>query len=212
MNCDRYDDYQLGRLDEEKFLKHLSGCPVCTALKKQDEELLSAAQRLKIEVKTESLWKKVESRLLQEIEQERLRRKTIRLPKRFLNMKSLALAASLMLGVVLVYLYVLMSTENSSTGLLSQRALEKVEKTEIAYMAAIDEMEKLTGARLTVMDIELALLYRDRLKTIDAQIRHCRDTLQTNPANTQVRRYLLAAFQDKEQTLREILSFKPGRT
>jgi uncharacterized membrane protein YvbJ len=212
MNCDQYEAYQLGRLDEETFLNHLSICPVCAALKKQDEELLSAARQLKIKVDTESLWLKVESRLLQEVEQERRNRKMNQLSKRFLNMKSLALAATLMIALILVYVLVMMPSENSSTGLLSQRALEKVEQTERAYVAAIDEMEKKTGAKLAVMDIELALLYRDQLKAIDEQIRHCRDTLQTNPANNQVRRYLLAAFQDKKQTLREIISFKTDQT
>jgi hypothetical protein len=48
------------------------------------------------------------------------------------------------------------------------------------------------------------LLYRDRLETIDAQIARCQEALAENPSNAHIRRYLLAALQDKKETLREL--------
>ena len=59
--------------------------------------------------------------------------------------------------------------------------------------------------KMESLDLNLALLYRDKLETIDSQIERCKDALQDNPANTHIRRYLLAALDDKKQTLREIL-------
>jgi hypothetical protein len=64
------------------------------------------------------------------------------------------------------------------------------------------------------MNIELMLLYRDRLETIDDQIDRCREALLENPANTHIRRYMLAALQDKKDTLTELaalrLAAEPG--
>ena len=55
------------------------------------------------------------------------------------------------------------------------------------------------------MNVELMLLYRDRLETIDDQIEQCREALSENPANAHIRRYMLAALQDKKETLKELL-------
>jgi hypothetical protein len=55
------------------------------------------------------------------------------------------------------------------------------------------------------MDIQMMSLYRDKLAVIDAQIGKCRDALDSNPGNAHIRRYLLAALQDKHQTLADML-------
>jgi hypothetical protein len=73
-------------------------------------------------------------------------------------------------------------------------------------MKAIEELEKQTIPRMASMNIELMLLYRDRLETIDDQIKRCREALSENPANTHIRRYMLAALQDKKETLMELAS------
>jgi hypothetical protein len=59
------------------------------------------------------------------------------------------------------------------------------------------------------MNLELMLLYRDRLETIDDQIEQCREALSENPGNAHIRRYMLAALQDKKQTLKELLESEP---
>ena len=55
------------------------------------------------------------------------------------------------------------------------------------------------------LDLELLFLYRDRLETIDEQIAQCKEALSSNSGNAHIRRYMLAAFQDKKDTLREIV-------
>jgi hypothetical protein len=87
---------------------------------------------------------------------------------------------------------------------LEGAALEKVEQKEREYAAAIAELERVTSSQMAKLDLELMLLYRDRLETIDAQIARCREALATNPGNAHIRRYLLAALQDKTETLREL--------
>ena len=58
------------------------------------------------------------------------------------------------------------------------------------------------------MDAELALLYRDKIATIDTQIDRCLRALHGNPANTHIRRYLLLALRDKRETLEEIVQLE----
>ncbi len=48
-------------------------------------------------------------------------------------------------------------------------------------------------------------LYRDKLAVIDGQIEKCQEALERNPGNAHIRRYFLAALQDKKQTLAEAL-------
>jgi len=58
----------------------------------------------------------------------------------------------------------------------------------------------------------MMLLYREKLETIDAQIERCQEALAANPANAHIRRYLLAALQDKKAALADLLSYKPEKS
>jgi len=80
-----------------------------------------------------------------------------------------------------------------------------VERAERSYSRAIDELEALARPRLAALDPDRMFLYRDRLGIIDEQIEQCRAELAGNPANAHVRRYLLAALQDKKKTLEALL-------
>jgi hypothetical protein len=93
----------------------------------------------------------------------------------------------------------------SSSGLLARQTLAKVDAQERAYLQAIGDLEYLARTRISAMDLSLMSLYRDRLAVIDAQIEKCREALGSNPANAHIRRYLLAALQDKKATLAEVL-------
>ncbi len=99
----------------------------------------------------------------------------------------------------------MLKTEGQESGLLAGSALERVEKLEREYVQAIRELEKEATPHMAQLDMELMLLYRDRLETIDAQIERCQEALETNPANAHIRRYLLTALQDKKETLVEIV-------
>ena len=81
-----------------------------------------------------------------------------------------------------------------------------MEYTEQNYIDAIEQLEKEATPKMAGLDLDLMLLYRDKLETIDQQIEHCRVAIKNNPGNAHIRRYMLAALQDKEETLQEILS------
>jgi hypothetical protein len=115
-------------------------------------------------------------------------------------------AAALFL-IALVTLLITRSAAPSS-GILTARALARVETIEKEYLTAIGDLEKMAGPKIKAMDLQLVFLYRDKLAAIDSQIAKCREALDSNPANAHIRRYLLAALSDKRQTLAEILG--PG--
>jgi predicted O-linked N-acetylglucosamine transferase (SPINDLY family) len=114
-------------------------------------------------------------------------------------------AAVLFLMIISIGLYFLLSQKTGETRLLAEKALLKVEKKESAYLQAIVELEERVLPKMASLNLELMLLYRDRLETIDDQIIRCKEALGENPANAHIRRYLLAALQDKRETLSEIL-------
>lgn len=76
------------------------------------------------------------------------------------------------------------------------------------YESAIAELEKVVSVKMSALDLELMFLYRDRLETINAQIVQCKEAISTNPANSHIRRYLLMALQDKQETMKELLEIK----
>jgi CII-binding regulator of phage lambda lysogenization HflD len=95
--------------------------------------------------------------------------------------------------------------ETSSERILSQNALEKVKDAEEKYLDAITGLEDLAYYQLENTTEPLAQLYRNKLSLIDRQIQNCQEALETNPANSHIRRYLMAALQDKQKTLEDIL-------
>ena len=57
-------------------------------------------------------------------------------------------------------------------------------------------------------DTDIYLLYRDKLEVIDSQLALYREGLKESPGNAHIRRYYLAALQDKKNTLKEILQIE----
>ncbi len=203
MPCNYYEKYVLGKLDEEAFREHAQSCSVCSDLMEKDANLLSLAKSLKRPVHAPLLWGRIERSLDSEAcraEQPRV----LRFPRR--TYAVLRFAAILVVMVTVgVMIWSKSQRKPSPSRLLARSALEKVERQELAYLKAIEDLEKMVQPRMSRMDVELALLYRDKLETIDTQIQRCRDALADNPANAHIRRYMLAALQEKTKTLREIM-------
>lgn len=201
MNCEFYQQHALGEIDENEFSQHLATCAVCEKLVTQDAQILAFAQNLEKPQASPLLWAKIENSL--RAEQERKRRYwRINWPEQ--KWTWLRLAAVLLIGIGLGS-YLIFKPEPSESRLLAGAALQQVEKREREYAAAIAALEQTAMPQMAKLDTELMLLYRDRLETIDAQIARCREALAVNPANSHIRRYLLAALQDKKETLRELL-------
>lgn len=199
MSCDRFKKYEIGEIESRQFREHLKTCSYCREQEQLDVRLMNLSRSLKEPVQSPGLWERIEHTLTEE---EHQRRKPIVLG--FRRSFALYAAAAVILIAVAVGIYFWLLQEKHEPGLLTETALKKVELKEQEYMKAIEELEKQTIPRMASMNIELMLLYRDRLETIDDQIEQCREALSENPANTHIRRYMLAALQDKKETLMEL--------
>lgn len=201
MNCEFYQKHALGEIEENEFSQHLATCSACQKLVAQDAQILTLAQHLEKPAVSPLLWAKIENSL--RAEQERNRRHwRMNWPEQKWTL--LRLAAVLVLGMGLGS-YFLFKPQPSEPRLLAGAALQQVEKREREYAEAIAALEQTALPQMAKLDAELMLLYRDRLETIDAQIARCQEALAANPSNAHIRRYLLAALQDKKETLRELL-------
>ncbi len=172
---------------------------------KQDASLLSLAKSLKKPVESPHLWDRIEESLREE--QHKGKRSEVK-DSRWSLIRLLPAAAAALL-IVIVGFYFLLKPETGKSGILTESALAKIEKKEREYIEAIEELEEQTLPKMAELNLELMLLYRDRLETIDDQIERCREALSENPGNAHIRRYMLAALQDKKQTLMELLESEP---
>lgn len=226
MSCHRFDDYLRGRMDREAFERHRDGCRDCRESARRDEALMAAAKALRKEpVSAPGLWTRIENELSRESDLRAGRRTAQRpagairpgrffgftaiRPRRILRQAPAILAVLAVAGLGLVLL-TRIAPKADASGLLDRAAIARVEKLERAHLAAIEDLERLALVRMEGQDLELRLLYRDKLETIDAQIARCREELALNPGNAHLRRFVLAALQDKQETLAEILGAGGG--
>lgn len=191
MECNKFEQYLMEEMSPQDFVIHCKSCTECSAKLAADEKLMHTASLLNENQTVPDLWPQI----LTKIEE----------PAKPHTLYSILKYAAVFILAVTALFYTFKPSPKLNTPLLSDKALQKVEATEQAYEEAIDELEVLASVKMDTLEITLALLYRDKLETIDTQIERCRNALETNPANTHIRRYLLAALDDKKQTLKEII-------
>jgi len=197
MICKKYEQHGLGQLNEEQFREHLAICSQCQALVREDNKIMAMAEKVNQNLIIPDLWPDIERALLH--------KKKVKVYPLYRNW-ILRVAAVLILAVSLT-LYLSNREESTHTMILSQAALQKVEKTEREHMNAINQLEQAAREQLSQIDVEIASLYRTKIETIDAQIERCKAALEENPANTHIRKYLLAALIDKKETLNELIIY-----
>lgn len=213
MTCGKFEAYEQGRMNREAWELHARECPACRMEFERDVRLAEETARLRKPVSAPGLWDRIETALQAEAEKTAASSGGRDARERFFNRPAGAklgrwlvpAAAAALLAAAAVVFLVRPPARLSESGLLDRQALARVDAREKEYRTAIDDLEKRTRPLLAEMDPSLMSLYRDRLSVIDAQIGKCREALDRNPTNAHIRRYLLAALQDKKDTLAEVL-------
>ena len=85
--------------------------------------------------------------------------------------------------------------------LLTDEAVREVDKSEEAYIAAIQKLSALAGPKVESPKTPLLAAYHEKLQVLDAAIDECRNQVERNPANPQLRHELVAIYRDKQETL-----------
>jgi hypothetical protein len=88
---------------------------------------------------------------------------------------------------------------------LKSAALDNVERAEAVYVQAIDKLAEETKAQLENPATPLLANYHEKLVVLDSAIADLRAQAGLNPSNAQLRRQLLAMYQEKQHTLEEVL-------
>ncbi len=217
MTCRKFDAYESGRMTAAAFTEHRRCCAACAAASELDTRLDAELTRLR-EPATGGprLWERIASVLEAEKAGRGLHAETLAVPETRERRLAAALrnlrrprvlipAGAAALFLIIFAAVLVVRTATPASGILAARTLSKVESKEKEYLAAIGDLEKTARPKLAAMDLQMVSLYRDKLAAIDAQIDKCREALASNPANAHIRRYLLAALQDKRQTLADVL-------
>ncbi|MBN1273052.1 MAG: hypothetical protein JXB26_12350 [Candidatus Aminicenantes bacterium] len=199
MSCKELEKFDRGKIDEAEFLKHAGDCPVCQEALRLDTEIFSLSKSLKQLVEAPFLWNRIEESLCQAPREVPIR-------KVWWRSWRFASAVVVLAAVVCLGIYFAHPKDIPSSGLLTQKALTRVEQKEQEYMQAIRNLEKLVLPQMAGLDLELNFLYRSRLETIDAQIKQCREALVFNSGNAHIRRHLMMALIDKKQTLVDVIN------
>ena len=209
MKCNKYKLYWDGKIPEEEFENHMEQCDECREAFALDGLIEGEAQKLPAPESSPWLWTRIEN----ELKREKKKSRSIGMaevlshifsPKQHLIYKIAALLV-VSVGVSYLLFFRTTGTEPASMNFLTSSALSRVEERQKEYEQAIAELEKATIPLVANADTDLLLLYRDKLETIDAQIARCKEALEYNRANAHIRRYLLAAYRDKKETLIELI-------
>ncbi len=210
MSCDKFDRHDEGAMTAEEFARHVRDCLECREQAALDARLDREIAALKKPVGAERLWERIEASLAHEKEITAARDgKPVSGGLRLIAFLSrrwaiLAPAVAALVAVTVIGIHMFREPHVPS-GILAREALARVEIKEKEYLGAIGLLERQARPKIAAMDLQEISLYRDKLATIDAQIDKCREALNSNPANAHIRRYLLAALQDKRETLADVL-------
>jgi hypothetical protein len=122
-----------------------------------------------------------------------------------------ALAGALVLALALYGVYIARYRAPAGTGqsrLLKNSALAEVERTEHDYMQAIDKLATEAKPELDSPSSPVMASYKEKLLVLDSAIDELRTEAGRNPSNAHLRYELLAMYQEKQQTLEDVLETK----
>ena len=92
--------------------------------------------------------------------------------------------------------------------LLKNRAVSEVEKAQASYEEAIEKLDAQARPQLENASTPLMASYREKLQVLDSAIAELKSQAGINPANGHLRRQLLAMYQEKQETLEQVLEAK----
>ena len=98
--------------------------------------------------------------------------------------------------------------QDDQAALLKDTTVREVENAEAAYERAIDKLDAQTRPQLLNSSAPLMANYREKLLVLDSAIAELKSQAGMNPANGHLRRQLLAMYQQKQDTLEQVLEAK----
>jgi len=193
---------------------HSASCAVCAEELRSWKALSAAARELLDYSDTPPLWPRIERALAEQAARKprAMRWGWLYLGGGFTLGLQTATAAALVLFLTVsagwVYLHRPGSVAPDDHSLLKSSALAEVERAQAAYEQAIDKLAAQAKPQLANPTTPLQASYREKLLVLDSAISDLRAQAGMNPSNAQLRQQLLAMYQEKQQTLEDVLEVK----
>ena len=194
---------------------HAAGCAACAEEVRAWKSLSVAAKELQDYSASPELWARIEQSLITEDARKTQRAEHKRwfsfLPAISVGWQTaLAGAFALILTVSVSWIIFhgptpTVKVDQPDSSLLKSAALKEVESTERAYEKAIDKLAAEAKPQLEDPATSLMANYHEKLLVLDSAIADLRAQSGLNPANAQLRHQLLAMYQEKQETLEEVL-------
>lgn len=217
INCeDRDRIFEDGTPAEWAALEaHSTNCAACAEELRAWKAISTAAREMRDYSDSPSLWPRIEQALAAEIAAKTHRaQRWSWLSLGFglsLGWQTAAVAALVLIltaSAGWIYLHPTKPVPSSDLSLLKSPALAEVERTEAAYEQAIDKLAADAKPQLENPATPLQASYREKLLVLDSAINDLRAQAGMNPSNAHLRQQLLAMYQEKQQTLEDILEEK----
>ena len=194
--------------------QHTNTCAVCAEELRVWKQLSTVAGELRDYQESPALWARIESSLRQHQAVPAPRKSFWSSPDFWRHISPAwqsalvgALVVALAISSGYLYTHRTVSPVNHGNTLLRTGALAEVERTERDYMAAIDKLASDAAPQLGT-DTPLMASYREKLLVLDSAIADLRVQAGENPSNAHLRYQLLAMYQEKQQTLQDVLETK----
>jgi hypothetical protein len=195
--------------------QHAANCSDCAEEIRAWKAVSTAAEELRDYQEDLPLWTKIETSL-RENERQQASRRGFWEKLDFLRGLTLgwrtALAGALVVALTVFGVYMFRHRDTGGdigqASLLKNSALADVERTERDYMKAIDRMATEAKPELDSPTTPLMASYKEKLIVLDSAIDELRLEAGRNPSNAHLRYELLAMYQEKQETLQEVLETK----
>jgi hypothetical protein len=192
---------------------HAAVCATCAEELHALKSLSAAADELRDYAPSPSLWHRIERSLAKEAARTAHRGVRWNWPSLrqsiSLSWPTAAASAVVLLLVFSGWLRLHRATPPESSDLLRSKALVEVQRTESAYVQAIDKLAADAKPRLENPETTSLLAnYREKLLVLDSAIDDLHAQTGQNPSNAHLRYQLLAMYQEKQRTLEDVLGEK----
>lgn len=192
---------------------HAASCAQCAEELRAWKNLSVAAQELRQDWESPSLWPRIAKALAEQSQPKRTTLlswlEALHVPSFSWQTAAAAIALVLLTGSAA---WLIVRPTHSllprNQPLLSNSAVDEVEKAEAAYIRAIDKLDAQAGPQLQNPSTPLMANYREKLLVLDSAIAELRSQADQNPGNAHLRRQLLTMYQEKQDTLEQVLEEK----
>lgn len=172
--------------------EHAHGCASCRELLAAWNDVGATAKAMQVTWNNDLLWPRIERALRQQAR------------RRWTAVLQIAAALLVIAGIAVIAVRVQRRSEFEQH-IIRNAALEEVEQTEKAHLAAIDKLQRVAEPKLDESASPLMVSYKEKLLLLDDAIAECQANIDHNRQNAQLRKQLLAIYGEKQRTLQDVL-------